>query len=452
MAAILDELWTSAAAGASGFGKRAKESGVLGSAWSGLKAVFGLHVKNIARLDPEGFGEQQKVRVPVMMSQLVDRGQPCEFLPRGCFTKRRNIRLERGQLIVGGKAFPAEPVKDNTGFERAVTCDNRLLYALNTNHQKEALSALGLDASKYKNKRLVVECEGSKVIPPSPERGAVEVMRAVYNAEVTAETRRVINQKTGSTSWPATSLVMPFNVCASALNFALMVPQGVCHVCARLLGMLASYMENEARHRALAKSNGTLESPYYQYYICVSCGFVLRIAKSTASIGESLFRGARRASVGTLKSVPIFANSIYNADASQFRVGWQLLKDSITPAFGRLAVDLKEDIRDASSSMGFYRDAIGEQVQDSLQRYGRPGGKGASKVNESYSGSSRQLRAAGGHETGSQPVVLNKSDMLKVIGAGRDLAGSGLTVSYGTRAQLRDNFIPAESLGANASR
>ncbi|MGN7678342.1 MAG: hypothetical protein ACTJLL_01075, partial [Anaplasma sp.] len=52
-----------------------------------------------------------------------------------------------------------------------------------------------------------------------------------------------------------------------------------------------------------------------------------------------------------------------------------------------------------------------------------------------------------------QPIVLNRSDMLKVVEAGEAMHGSGLTVSYGTNAQLQENFITAsQAAGVGLAR
>ena len=444
----LRDLWTSAARGAGGVEASIRKSSVPGRVLNALKVTFVLNVKNIARLDPQGNGERQKVRVPILMSQLVDRNQPCEFLPASCFSGKRNeMRIENGQLIVKGWAFPLEPIKsEGLGLDRAVTTDGKLLYAINTSHQKDALLALGLDSEQYKNKRLVVACEGDTVVPTTVSAAEARVMRAIYNAEVTAETKRIVNEKTGATSWLLTiTMAVPFNTCAAILNFACMIPQGALDVCARLLGAGAASMEREARHRVIAKQKGTvtgLGSPAG----FIMAGFALRCMQSIALLGEGAIEGVRRVSVSAARAVPIVVNSAYNLDASQLRVSKHLLIDSGDAALNCFI----SSIKDMGEGLGFYLDVKGEKSQDASARGSAH--EASAKVGDGHQqgnflgtkGKGRQGVAAHGASNDGH-IVLNTEDMLKVVGAGADLMGSGTTVSYGTSTELMGNFMPARS-------
>lgn len=460
MSGELRDLWKSAARGAGDIGTSIRESSVPRNVWNALKVTFALNVKNIARLDPQGDGEQQKVRVPMLMSQLVDRSQPCEFLPASCFSgKRSGMRIENGQLIVRGKAFPLEPIKsEGLGLDRAVTTDGKLLYAINTNHQKEALLALGLDLEQYKNKRLVVACDGDTLVPTTVSDAEARVMRAIYNAEVTAETKRIVNEKTGATSWLLTiAMAVPFNTCAAVLNFACMIPQGAFDVCARLLGAGAASMEREARHRVVAKQKGTVTGLGSPAGFIMS-GFALRCMQSIALLGEGMIGSVRKVSVSAAKAVPIVANSAYNLDASQLRVSKHLLIDS-----GDAALNcFMSSVKDMGEGLGFYLDVKGEKSQSASAHGGAPeasakigdGGRGDVHQQDNLpgmKGKGRQgVAAHGANDDGH--IVLNTEDMLKVVGAGADLMSSGTTVSYGTSTELRDNFISARSRGSGAAR
>ncbi|KAB0452257.1 hypothetical protein FY192_02970 [Anaplasma marginale] len=457
MSRELRNLWTSAARGASDVGTSIKESSVPGKVLKALKVTFALNLKNIARLDPQGNGEQQKVRVPMLMSQLVDRSQPCEFLPPSCFSgKGSKMRLEKGQLIVKGKAFPLEPIKsEGLGLDRAVTADGKLLYAINTNHQKEALLALGLDLEKYKNKRLVVACEGDTVVPTAVGDAEAKVMRAIYNAEVTAETKRIVNEKTGATSWLLTvAMAVPFNTCAAVLNFACMIPQGALDVCARLLGAGAASMEREARHRIVAKQKGTVTGLGSPAGFIMS-GFALRCMEKIALLGKGAIGSIRKVSVSTARAIPILVNSAYNLNASQLQVGKQLLISSGDEALTCFI----DSIKDMSEGLGFYLDPKGERSQSASARDDVPAidtGVGESQQDNfpEAKGRGQQKGAAsarGANDDGC--IVLSEADMLKVVGAGTDLRSSGTTVSYGTRGELQDNFISAvKSRGSGTAR
>ncbi|ACZ49492.1 hypothetical protein ACIS_01003 [Anaplasma centrale str. Israel] len=451
----LRNLWKSAARGAGDVGTSVKESSVPGSAWNALKVTFGLNLKNIARLDPQGNGEQQKVRVPVLMSQLMDRSQPCEFLPPSCFSgKGSKMRLEKGQLVIRGVSFPLDPIKaDGRGLDRAVTHDGKLLYAINTNHQKKALLALGLDLEQYKNKRLVIACEGDSVVPPSEKDTEAKVMRAIYNAEVTAETRRIMNERNGATSWLLTiTMAVPFNTCAAVLNFACMIPQGALEACARLLGAGAASMEREAQHRIISKHRGTvtgLSSPA-GYMLA---GFALRCMEKIALLGEGAIGSIRKVSVSAAKAIPILVNSAYNLDASQLQVGKQLLVDS-----GNAVLDCFIDGIKDMKGLGFYLDPKGEKSQSASARDGVPAI--STEVGESQQDNSPEAKGRGQQKGAASArganddgcIVLSEADMLKVVGAGADLMSSGTTVSYGTSKGLRDIFVSARNRGHGAMK
>ncbi|MGN7679014.1 MAG: hypothetical protein ACTJLL_04655, partial [Anaplasma sp.] len=326
----LKEGWEAFRRGAGGLAKEASQSrgvSALGAVWNVLR----LHVKNFSRLDPMSYGEMQKVRVPEIRSQLIDRNQYCEFLPPKCF-KRNTMRIDSGQLIIGGRGFPIEPINDSAGAERVMTCDNKLLYAINTNHQDKALKILGLSRDEYKNKRLVIACEGDRVIPVGDADSNKKVMRSVYNSEIAVEVRRIKNRETGSTAWIPTFLVaMPCNMVASAMNFALMVPHGILHGLTRMLDAGASRMRQEGEHRAVARHRGTVEGAGSPWVYGIA-GLVLQGLTYTVSLAVGVIGAVRRLAVGIPRSIPIFASAIQNRDKSQAQIGGLYLKESFAGA------------------------------------------------------------------------------------------------------------------------
>ncbi|MGN7661290.1 MAG: hypothetical protein ACTJLK_01540 [Anaplasma sp.] len=441
----LKEGWVAFRRGVSGLAKEVSQSkgaGALSETWNVLR----LHVENFARLDPMGYGEMQKVRVPEVRSQLVDRSQYCEFLPPKCF--KRDMRIDSGQLIVGGVGFPIEPINDSAGAERVVTCDNKLLYAINTNHQDKALKILGLSRDKYKNKRLVVACEGDRVVPIGGTDSDRKVMRSVYNSEVTVEVRRIKNRETGSAEWLLTFVVaMPCNLIASAANFLLMVPHGILHGLTRILDVGASRMRQEGEHRALARLRGTVKGAGSPWAYKIT-GLVLQSLTYTASVAAGLIGAVRRVAVSIPRSIPVLASAVRNRDKSQAQIAGLYLKESFSGAYNDAASVLKDALRgrmsaEESAELG----GVGPIVSCGAGSDARAGAEG-------MAANAQQLRSVAGRNVPAvgeeRPIVLNRSDMLKVMEAGETMHGSGLTVSYGTNAQLQENFITsgqAESAG-----
>lgn len=405
-------------------------------------SFLGNHVKNIALLDPEGFGIQKRVRIPVLVSQVIDKNQKCEFLPKKSFRKTV-MRVDRGKLYVKGEAFPVMPVA-GAGVERAVMNDSKQLYAINTNHQDEALRVLGLDPSKYKNKRLVIACDGGKVVPP-PGGKDMRLMRAVYNIELSPETRRICNETTGATMWPLTLLVaMPLNLCSGILNVALMVPHSLCHGVTKLLDHVASNLEGRARDLSVINSRGTVVGvssavPY------VLGGALFRCCERAVSAISSAVGVVRSATTCVVRSVPIFVNAAYNCSGAQLKIGTSYLTStasSIGSSFAKYGSDTVGHAR-------FYKNVVGLQDVASQEPISNDeSGKLRSDVDirdENAKLSAKPTRSEVASGEVRETITLGKEDLLQVRTEGKDLSAVGVTVGYGTAEQVRENF--ANSVG-----
>ena len=412
-------------------------------------SFLGNHVKNIALLDPDGFGSPKNVRVPMVVSQVIDNNQKCEFLPLKCFLNRK-MRVDKGQLIVKGLAYPIVPVT-GVGVERAVTHDSKQLYAINTNHHDEALKNLGLDPSKYKNKRLVIACDGGKVLPP-PSVKDLRLMRAVYNAEFAAETRRIKNEMTGATMWPLTLLVaIPLNLCSGIINVALMVPHSLCNGVTKLFNYMASNFEEKARDLAVMNRRGTVVGatsavPY------VLIGAVFRCCERVVSALTHVIGGVRSGSTCAVRSVPTFVSAAYNGSVAELKVGTRYLANTAS-TIGSSFVKYGSD----TFSYGKFYAGIGAQdveLASSRKAHNNEDSTKSRNVNDAHvqrhssTNIAKDERAAServGAEGVRETMALDKDDLLQVRAEGKDLSSLGVTIGYGTAEQVRENF--ASSVG-----
>ena len=412
-------------------------------------SFLGNHVKNIALLDPDGFGSQKNVRVPMVVAQVVDNNQKCEFLPPECFRKGK-MRVDKGQLFVKGMAYPIMPVS-GVGVERAVTHDSKQLYAINTNHQDEALKNLGLDPSKYKNKRLVIACDGGRVIPP-PAVKDLRLMRAVYNAEFAPETRRIKNETTGATMWPLTLLVaIPLNLCSGIINVALMVPHSICNGVGKFFNYVASNFEGKARDLSVINSRGTVVGatsavPY------VLIGAVFRCCERIVTALTHVIGGVRSASTCAVRSVPTFVSAAYNGSVAELKVGARYLANTAS-SIGSSFVNYGSD----TVSYGKFYANMGSQDVGLLSSRNTPNNEDNVKLRDvdnthvQHPRSTNIARGIGsgdaraGEEGVRETISLGKDDLLQVRTEGKDLSSLGVTIGYGTAEQVRENF--ASSVG-----
>ncbi|MDB1135030.1 hypothetical protein [Candidatus Anaplasma sp. TIGMIC] len=410
------------------------------------------HVKNIALFDPEGFGVVKTVRVPMVMSQVVDHRQPCEFLPSECFKKGRQMRVERGQLFSNGMGFPIEPIAD-AGLERAVTYDNKQLYAINTSNTKEVFKALGLNEKKFKNKRLVIACDGVTVVP-TPIGKDRRLMRAVYNAEVSPETRRIKNEVTGSTMWIPTILVaMPINLITGMSNVVMMVPHALFNGAAKLVDRGASALEEKYKHVSVAKSRGTIVGGYSFVAHYAVMGFILRSVERILSSASCCIGGLRSVSVAVLRSVPLFVNAGCNTSRAQFAVGQRYLSETFSGIWDvakRFVSDTKDSLqvysgvdtgvnRETDIDVNAY-DAVVDNTRESARERQKTTSPGVENVVDRNLGVNRE------HKGLPATLSLCEADMLCVKKVGHDLSELGVTVGYGTADQVRDNFVGSASV------
>ncbi|MEH0831503.1 hypothetical protein [Anaplasma bovis] len=344
---------------------RVLNSGNLDTLYSGLGilkngAISGfqfltLNVRTIAFLDPKGFAKDKTVRIPALVTQVVDRNQQCELLPPHSFG--RNMRIEKGELIVdtGGKekvSFPLSPLKGADG-ERIITMDGKKLYAINTNQERAALDALWLSPpSQYQNKRMVIACDSRGNIMPTI-RGVDNdrrVMKAVYNAEVSPEMRRVVNNRTGKTIWSATVLVaLPFNIMAGMLNVAWLVPHALLNGAKKLLASVANMCENKVQHLAISRSRGTaIGGMFTSPWPFIVVGTAMRLFERVASLGSAVVGCARAVSVNSLMLVPVVTNAGINSCPAQWGVAKQCVYDTgreVRNEIGQYASEVVDSLR-----------------------------------------------------------------------------------------------------------
>lgn len=408
-----------------------------GAAIDNLKTLFGFvsrHVKNLAFLDPFGFWSQEKVRVPFMMTQVIDRNQRCEFLP----DTGRSLCQYNGQLIVNGRALPMVRLQGEAGG--AITMRNNCLYAINTNHQPEALQLLGLNPKKYKNIRLVVACQGSVVLPP-PEGDDLRLMRVIRNADIEPETRRIKRETTGRTLWIPTLLVaVPFNICAGLINVGLMIPHGLCNGIKQLVGAAANRIEKKVLHIKVAQARGTVSKPG-TYWPWMVIGGACRTVDRTFALVSYALGTARACATCVFRSVPLLMNAALNLSSAQLDIAGCYLK-STASRVGEMWAEFKEENRTIAE---FYMNSNAKR--DS----------GVWEKSSSQKGSEREVGTHTSnttHRTFGQelsPILREKKAgelftaglNREAKGYGQELSDLGVYISYGTAKQGKESFADA---------
>ena len=427
-----NELRESAKTGAARLKETVRDAD-YGSLLSRMKLAFGFlsrHIKNIALLDPLGLGAQEKVRVPFLMTQVIDRNQPCEFLPD---TGKALCQYE-GQLIVNGRALPMVRLQGEDGH--AVDMGHRHLYAINTNQQPEAFKLLGLDPKKYKNIRLIVACSGSIVLPP-PEGKDLRLMRVVRNAELSPETRRIKREDTGQTLWIPTLLVaVPFNICAGLINVALMAPHALFHGVKRLAGAAAKRVERKVEHIKVAQERGTVSDlGTHRHWLLL--GAMCRAVDRTFALASCALGTIRIWTTCLLKSVPLLANALCNWSSAQLTIAKCYMNDTAARV-DEMWAEFQEENRSVAQ---FYTGTEAKKSpRDSASKDGNTPHHGR------VSSASVQLQERFGEEL--SPILReklrdgasNKRLWYEARGCGRDLFDFGVCISYGTAKQGIEEF------------
>ncbi|WP_249548697.1 hypothetical protein [Anaplasma phagocytophilum] len=419
--------------------RRANYSRLVDGAKSAFSVVAN-PLRKFAQLDPEGFGRERLLRVPVIVSQVVDKQQPCEFLPPSSI-KTEGMWVNKGLLVVDGHTFPIMPLSD-TGVERVTTHDNKQLYAINTNQTEEAFKILGLDPRRYKNKRLVITCNGYRVAPTGDDQD-LRLMRVVYNAEVNPETKCIKNEVTGATMWLPTLLIaVPFNLCAGLLEVAAMIVHGSLNALVKGLNKGASYFEDRAKHLSIARDRGTVAgASRVTALLCVFLGSVLRGFERFAS-ALSCFLGCVRTMVRTsLRAVPLFVNAALNPSSGQFAI----LKHYIRSAFSECSDKASKFFADTAASARVYEslikgrtpDVSGSHAEHSVDiGVGREDLRASDKSQE-VQGSAQSLS----ERRDAVSASVGEDDLRQIRAVGKDLTDLGVIVAYGTADSLQSNFM-----------
>ena len=399
-------------------------------AMSGFRFLT-LNVKTVAFLDPKGFAKDRTVRIPALVTQVLDRNQQCELLPPHSFG--RNMRIEKGELIIDTGvrekvSLPLSPIK-GAGGERIITMDGKKLYAINTNHEKAALDALWLSPhSQYKNKRMVIACDSKGRIVPT-RRGIDDdrrVMKAVYNAEVSPEMRRVVSSRTGQTIWSATILVaMPFNIMAGMLNVAWLVPHALLNGAKQLLAGAANMCESRAQHLAISRSRGTaIGGRFFSPWPFIAAGSGLRLLERVTALVCGVVGSARAISVNSLMLVPVVTNASINSSPAQWGVVRQCVNDT--------AKDVRNEVvqyaGEVVDSLRFYILNVTRAIKS------RPVVRAEARSSNTAGVEAEAARDPGPTE---QKVVtidrVNVQHLEEGVGSFRSGAA---TVSYGTKGQV----------------
>ena len=427
-----DELRESARTGATRLTNAVRDAD-YGSLLSRAKAAYGFlsrHVKNIAFLDPLGFGSQEKLKVPFMMTQVIDRNQRCEFLPE---TNRALCQYE-GQLIVNGRALPMVRLQGAAGD--AVTMGNKHLYAINTNQHPDAFKLLGLSQRKYKNIRLVVACNGSIVLPP-PEGKDLRLMRVIKNAELTPETRRIKRETTGNTLWiPTVLIAVPFNLCAGLINVGLMIPHVLVHGIKRLTNAAAEKLESKVQHIKVAQERGTVRDPGLYRPWLLFAGACRLVERPFALLSCAL--GTLRAwSTCLLKSVPLLTDALCNMSSAQLTVAKCYVGNTATRVDSMFANFCEE-----SKAVGrFYSGTVGKmdtaaQEEKAKKKFSQ--NEGVSSFHAMNQADGEKLSPL--FRRSQQGGLSSTKWRSRVAGCGQNLSDLGVCVSYGTAQQGVENF------------
>ncbi|ABD43754.1 hypothetical protein [Anaplasma phagocytophilum] len=410
----------------------------------GAKSTFGFianPLKKFAQLDPEGFGRPRLIKVPMVVSQVVDRQQPCVFLPTSSI-KQEGMWVNKGLLVVDGHTFPIMPIAD-TGVERVTTHDNKQLYAINTNQTEDAFKILGLNPSRYKNKRLVIACEGYRVVPIGSSDKDPRLMRVVCNPEVNPETRRIKNEVTGDTMWLPTLLIaLPFNLCAGLLEVAAMIVHSSLNVVVKGLNKGASYFEEKARHLSIARDRGTVTgASRVSALFCVFLGSVLRGFERLAS-ALSCFLGCVRTVVRTsLKAVPLAVNAMLNPSSGQSTI----LKHYVMSAFSECSEKASKFRAETAASARLYGSLIKGKASDISESHAEHTvDTGADKEDIHANAKSREVQRGPqnlDNKRDSVSAAMGEDDLKKIRAVGKDLTELGVVVGYGPADSVLFNFM-----------